>query len=129
MDLHRIFGDAQIAGYLFAKATTRNLNHDLALPRAQRLEPLFEGSQCLFILLPGPIARQTELNGVEEVLIAERLRKELNGTTLHRLHRHRDVAVPRDEDDWEHPVGRGELALKVKAALPRQSHVEHQAGG
>ena len=28
---------------------------------------------------------EAELNGVEEVLITERLRKELDGTTLHRL--------------------------------------------
>ena len=34
-----------------------------------------------------------------------------------------------DEDDWEFPVRRGELALKIKTALPRQPHVEDQAGG
>ena len=27
------------------------------------------------------------------------------------------------------PVRRGELALKIETALPRQSDVEHQAGG
>ena len=63
------------------------------------------------------------------ILITKRLRKELNGTTLHRLHRHRDVAVPCDEDDWEFSVRRSELALKIKTALPRQPDVEDQAGG
>lgn len=29
VDLHRSFGDTQIAGDLFAEATTRDLNHDL----------------------------------------------------------------------------------------------------
>ena len=31
---YRGFGDADIAGNLFAQATARDLNHDLALPRA-----------------------------------------------------------------------------------------------
>src|SRR3954465_837389 len=81
------------------------------------------------MLALGAIARKAELNGIEEVLITERLRQELNGTPLHRLYRHRDVAVRRDEDDGEFPVGRCDLALKIKAAFPGQSHVEHEAGG
>ena len=36
--------------------------------------------------------------------------------------------MPCDKDDREFPVRRGELALKIKAALVRQSHVEDQAG-
>ena len=36
--------------------------------------------------------------------------------------------MPGDEDDWEFFVRGGELALKIKSALPWQSHVKHQAG-
>ena len=129
MHLHGGFGNADIAGNLLAKAAVRDLNHDLALPGAQRFEAFPEGGQSFLILPPGAITREADLNGVEELLITERLGKELNGTTLHRLHRHRDVAVPCDEDDWEFPVRRGELALKFKTALPRQPDVENQAGG
>src|SRR4051794_33863954 len=129
MHLHGGFGNADIAGNLFAKAAVRDLNHDLALPWAQRVEASPEGGQAFFSLTSGAIAREAELNGVEELLIAERLRKELDGPALHCLHRHRDVAVPCDEDDWEFPVRRGKLALKIKTALPRQPDVEDQAGG
>src|ERR1700674_4411692 len=129
MHLHGGFGNADIARNLFAKAAVRDLNHDLALPGAQRLEAFPEGGQSFLILPPSAITIEAELNGVEELLITERLRKGLNGTTLHRLHRHRDVAVPGDEDDWEFPVRRGELALKIKTALPRRPAAEHQAGG
>src|ERR1700686_1979727 len=127
MHLHGGFGNADIARNLFAKAAVRDLDHDLALPGAQRLEAFPEGGQSFLILPPSAITREAELNGVEELLITERLRKELNGTALHRLYRHRDVAVPCDEDDWELPVRRGEPALKVKTALPWQSYVEDQA--
>src|SRR5882672_9921321 len=129
MHLHGGFGNADIAGNLFAKAAVRDLNHDLALPGAQRLEAFPEGGQSSFILPPSAIAREAEPNGVEEILITERLGQELNGTTLHRLHRHRDVAVPCDEDDWKVPVRRSELALKLETALPRQSHVKDQTTG
>src|ERR1700722_1617750 len=128
MHLHGGFGNADIARNLFAKAAMRDLRHDLALPGAQRLEALPEGGQSFLTLLPSAVLREAELNGVEELLITERLRKELNGTTLHRLHRHRDVAVPCDEYDWNFPVRRGELALKIETALVRQSHVEDQTG-
>ncbi len=84
---------------------------------------------ALFVLPSGTIAGEAELNSVEELLIPEGLCQELNGAALHRLHRHRDVAVPCDEDDREFLVRRGELTLKIKTALPRQSHVEDQAGG
>src|ERR1700754_5232383 len=76
--LHRGFGDADIAGNLFAEATSRDLNHDLALPGAQRREALPEDDQTLFILPPDTIASETELDGVEEFLIAERLGQELD---------------------------------------------------
>src|SRR5947199_8794786 len=114
MHLHGGFGNADIARNLFAKAAVRDLNHDLALPGAQRLEAFPEGGQSFFILPPSAIAREAELNGFEEVLITERLRKELNRTALHRLHGHRNVAVPGDEDDRQFPLRRGELAVKTK---------------
>src|SRR6266446_2102536 len=120
MHLHGGFGNADIARNLFAKAAVRDLNHDLALPG---------GGQSFFVLPPSAIAREAELNGVEELLITQRLRKKLNGTTLHRLHRHGDIAVPCDEDDWQFLVRRGELALKIKTASPGQPDVEDKAGG
>ena len=37
--------------------------------------------------------------------------------------------MPRNEDDWELPASCDELALKIKAALTRQSYVKDQTGG
>src|SRR5258707_929532 len=99
VDLHGGLGDADIAGNLLAEAATRDLNYDLALARAQRPEALLEGGQSHFVLPPGTIAREAELNSVQEILIAVWLRQELYGAALHRVHRHWNVAVPGDEDD------------------------------
>jgi hypothetical protein len=95
----------------------------LPITRSRRLA----GRACHFP--PCTVARKTELNGVEEILIAERLGQELDGTSLHRLHGHWDVAMPGDEDDRNLPLCCGELALKIEAALAKHSDVEHQAGG
>ena len=84
--------------------------------------------QRLFTFSTGTIARKTSLDRIEQVLITERLGEELYGPALHRLHGHRNVAVRRDEDDWQLPVRGGELALKLEAASPRHSHVDDQAG-
>src|SRR5215472_12574648 len=83
MYLHGSFGNADVVGNLFAQAAARHLNDDLALPRAQRGEALPEVRQSLFIFPPRTIARKAELNGVEQVLVAERLGQKLDGTTLH----------------------------------------------
>src|SRR3954462_8023021 len=82
-------------------------------------------SKALF----SPRARSRELDCIEKFLITKRLREELNGAAFHRLYRHPDVAMRCNEDDWELPAGCDEFALKIKAALTRQSHVEYQTGG
>jgi len=43
------------------------------------------------------------------------------------LQPHLFIAMPGDKDDWELSACRCELALEFKTALPRQSHVQHQA--
>ena len=85
--------------------------------------------KALIIFPPGTIASEAGFDSVKEVLIAEWLGEKLDGTALHRLDRHRHVGVRCDKDDRELPVRRGQLALKLETALPRQSHVEHQAAG
>src|SRR5262249_39363553 len=109
MHFHRGFGDADIMGDLLAQASASDLNHDLALPRTERTKALPEGGQVLLIFPPCTIAGYAKLNGVEEILIAERFGQELDGSPLHRLHGHRYVTVPRDEDDRKFPVCLGEF--------------------
>src|SRR6266496_1631470 len=65
MDLDRGFGNADIAGNLFAEAALCNLNHDLAFPWAQGREALPECGQSLLILSSNAVAREAELDGVE----------------------------------------------------------------
>jgi hypothetical protein len=79
MHLHCRFCDANIVGDLFVKATSRGLDHDLALTGAKRVETFPEHSQCLFALSTGTIASQTSFDCIEKVLITEWFREELYG--------------------------------------------------
>src|SRR4029453_3549536 len=79
-------------------------------------------------LAPNPIAFQADLNGVEQVLVAEGLGQKLDGAPLHRLHGHRDVAMPGDKDDGSLDVGGQQLALKVETAATGQAYVQDEAG-
>ena len=80
------------------------------------------------ILEPGAVASEADMNGVEQILVAERLRQKLDRTSLHRLHGHGNVAMPGDEDDRELNVSPRQLTLKFEAALPGKPDIEHEAG-
>ena len=77
MYLHRRFADADIVGNLFVQATGRDLNHNLTFAGAERFETLPERTQGSITLALGTIASEARLDGVDEVLIAERLCQEL----------------------------------------------------
>jgi len=127
MHLHRGFGDADIVGDLLVPATGDDMEHDVALAGAERIETFPERGQCPFTLPTGTIASEAGLNGVKQILITERLCEELYRTALHCLHSHRYIGVRCHEDDRYLPVCSSKLALKLKAASPRHSHVEYQA--
>jgi hypothetical protein len=85
--------------------------------------------QCNVFLTAQAVPSQTHVHGIQNVLVAERLREKFDGARLHRLHAHRDVAVSRDEHDRELEVARGEIALEIEPAAPGHPHVQNQAGG
>jgi hypothetical protein len=64
---------------------------------------------------------------VEQVLVAERLLDEVNRAGLHRLDRHRHVAMSGDEDDRQDRVVLVQLLLQLESAHARHADVEHQA--
>src|SRR5215469_14715696 len=129
MHLHRGFGDADIVGNLFVQATGHDMEHDVTLARAERVETFPERSQCPFTLPTGTIASEAGLDGIKQVLISERFGEELNRAALHRLHGHRHVGMRCDEDDRHLPVRSRKVALKLKTAWPWHSDVEYEARG
>ena len=111
-----------IAGNLFAKAALRDLNHDRARG-GSALQNVVESAKSISVALRAR-SRARPARWHQEGPDHGTASSELNGTTFHSLHRHGNVTMPGDEDDWI-PCwprrGRAELAT----TSPRQSHVEH----
>src|SRR4029453_16931385 len=103
------------------------LHHDLAFAWAERVKSLSELVFRFCALSTRAIPGKTSLDGIEQVLIPEWLGQELDGSSLHRLHAHRDIAMRRDENDGQFAVCRGQRALEVESTRARHSHVDDQA--
>src|SRR6516164_8052969 len=63
MHLHCRFGDADIVGNLLVQATGHDMEHDVTLAGAERVETFPERSQCPFTLPTGTIASELGLHG------------------------------------------------------------------
>src|SRR5207248_7580020 len=105
-----------------------DLNQNRALTRSQYFESRPEHAQGFFILAARTVASESNIYSIQKILVSERLREKLDGAALHRLHGHRNVAMSGDEDDLGFDARRGEIALKIQAASPWQSHIEDQTG-
>src|SRR5207245_3975892 len=95
----------------------------------ERLEARPQRGDCLFVLQPCAISCKAQLDGVQQVLIAERLGQELDRSSLYRLDGHRDVPVSGDKDDRNVNIRRRQLSLKIETTSPGQPDIEHEASG
>src|SRR5262245_8889075 len=89
MHLHSGLGDANIVGNLLVQTTGHDMEQDLTLAQAERLETLPERSRGRLTLPSGTIARKPGSDRLNKLLITERFCQELYRTALHRLDGHR----------------------------------------
>src|SRR5262245_65963218 len=94
----------EVAGNQLVHPTGNHVRHDLALARGQRFKALLELPDSLRVATPGAVTLDPLLNGIEQLLVTERLGQELDGAGLHRLHAHWYVAVAGDEYDGQMDV-------------------------
>src|SRR5215831_2076311 len=109
--------DAEVVGDLLVEAAGYHQSHHLALTGGEGFKARAYRGGCLFVLPPCAISSEALLNGVQQVLIAERLGQELDRSIFYRPDRHRDVAVSGDDNDRDLNVRRRELSLKIETAL------------
>src|SRR5262252_9068829 len=86
MNLDRTLADAHIGGNLLVEPPPRYLGEYAEFTGREGLESGPESAQRFMLLAPGTIASEPEIDCVEKVLVAERLREELDGAPFHRLH-------------------------------------------
>lgn len=66
-------------------------------------------------------------NGVQSVLITERLGQEIYSAMLHCSHRHRNITMTDAQNDRQRIAEICQLLLEIEPAHPRQAHIEHDA--
>src|SRR5580704_15751208 len=113
MNLDRGFTGSDLGGYLFVEQTGYHKRQDFTLPRCQQFETLADHRDLSLTAPPGTVLFQRDLNRIQQVLVAERLGQELDGSRFHGSHRHGDVAVAGDKDDGNMNTSLSQLALKI----------------
>src|SRR5688572_14573287 len=100
--------------------------HDLGLARRQQLE---SGANLVLLGAPfAPLAVAIErlVNAIDEVLVAKRFLQEIDRARFHRRHRHRNVAMARDENDRNLAAPLVEALLQLESAQARHSDIGHE---
>src|SRR5258708_6092001 len=117
---------AQLAGDLLVEKTCDDARQHVSLTGREGRVATTQLGALAALRADRAIALDRVSNGVEQVLLAERLRQKLHRTGFHGPDRHGDVAVAGEEDDRQRRVRLGKLLLEIQPAQPRQAHVEHE---
>jgi len=118
MNLYRGFGGSEFSGYLFIEQAGNHPGQHLALARSERFQALPEHCGLRLPLSPGAVTIQRLVNRIQQILVAEGLGQEFDGSRFHCPYRHADIAVAGDKDDWNVDIGLSQLTLKIESAFP-----------
>src|SRR6202030_417947 len=129
MKLDSFLSGSQFRGDLFIEHSRNDTRRHFALTRRKKYVTRTQPRQLSLQVARSAIAPNRLLDGVEQILLAKRLGKKPDRTGFHRLQRHRDITVTRNEDDRNLNAGCDHLPLQIQAAQPGQTHVEQYARG
>ena len=128
MRLDRLDADAQVIGDLFIQATGHDAFQHLGFAQRQFGQQgvaaggkLVVGKRALGML-------QHALHQAYKLVFLERFLDEIHRTLLHRVDRHRHVAVAGDEDDGQRRVVFDQAVLQLQAGHAAHADVDNQAG-
>src|SRR5882724_11879142 len=85
MNLDRDFAGPQFKSYLLVEHARHHKAHDLALACGQRRVALLQLGEFTVALAHRPVAIQSLVNRIQQLLVAKRLRQELHRTRFHGL--------------------------------------------
>src|SRR5258708_5595467 len=85
---------------------------------------LSQFGKLILLLTRYPIAIQTLVNRIQQVLVPEGLSQKLHSAGFHSLHRHRNISMTSDEDDGNPDAGFSQLPLKIQTANLREFDVQ-----
>src|ERR1700704_6363580 len=102
---------AQLAGDLLVEKTCDDPRQHVSLTGSEGCVATTHLAALAALRAYRAIALDRVSNGVEQILLAERLRQKLHRAGFHGPDGHGDVAVAGEEDDRQRRVGLGKLLL------------------
>src|SRR5438270_634368 len=127
MDLHGDFACPQIRSYLLIELAGNHQAHDFTLACGQRLVAFSHLGKFALLLARYTVAFQSLVDRIQQVLVLERLGQKLHGTRFHGLHRHRNISMSGDENDWNSDARVSQVALQVETVDAWKAHVQDKA--
>ena len=97
--LHRDLADSEIGGDLLVQAAGGDPRHHIPLALAEEFEPLPQNRVRVFLCAPSAILFEGHGDGVEKILVPDRLSKEIYGTGLDGADRHGNIAIAGEKND------------------------------
>src|ERR1700756_4741145 len=79
------------------------------------------------MLTSQPIALESLMNGIQQILGSKWFGQELHGTRLHGFNTHRNVPMTRNKDYRDLHSGLGQLTLQIQTAGSRKPYVQNKA--
>src|SRR5580700_737308 len=99
MDLHGDLAGSEIKGYLLIEHARNHQTHDLALACSKRVVSFSQFGELTVLLASCPVALQSQMDSVQQVLVAERFGQKLHRARFHGFHRHGYISMTGYEDD------------------------------
>src|ERR1700722_3537726 len=127
MHLHGDLAKLEFGCDLLAHQPARDESHNFALARGQQLEMRLQLGDHMLMLAALLITLDRSCDGIQKILVAKRLSKEVDGASFHGPHRHGNVAMPRDEHDGSPDVRLRQLGLEIETAQSWKANIEYQA--
>src|SRR5262245_25978968 len=125
MNLHGDLAQTNFRSDLLVHQAGAHQAHDLPLSIAECLVSRPQGLRLFLELVTCSIALQRNADSIQKILLTKRLGQALDRSSLHGLHGHRNVAVPRNENYWNVNLSLGQLGLKIEPAQARQSDIQY----
>src|ERR1035437_8500167 len=119
MDLEGDFAGSELKRALLIEHARNYQSHDFALAWGERFVVLSQLAKFALLLTRHPIAIQSLMNRIQQILVPERLGQELHRPGFHGLHRHRNISMTGDEYDRNPDARVGQFALKIQTTDSR----------
>src|SRR5690242_1126277 len=119
LNLYGALRGSQFSSYLLVEHSADNHGNYFLLARGQRIKALPNIRQFRLLFAPRAIPIQSDVHGVEKILVPKRLRKKFDRSRFNSTNTHGDVPVPREKNYWDTNISRRKLALKIDTTQSR----------